>query len=307
MSHIIIDWGSTAFRAYLVDETGKLVDKKVSDRGVFSFEGPVFEEKGFEAFLAQTCGDWLTDHRKIVMAGMIGSRNGWQEAPYLPCPVDLSALSQGLMPVDNNLGLDIRIAPGVNQVLQDRHADVMRGEEIQIFGALAKLGLTDGLVCLPGTHSKWAWVDDSTGCLAIHSFNTFMTGELFALLNQHSSLAGLLDKQKGAPLNERAFIDGLESAQQPGGLLNRLFAPRANVLSGILAPDKAYTFLSGLLIGSEFAGALALGEAREVVFVGNETLLSLYAIAAEHFGVGFTAVDAESAVIAGLLGVVGGF
>ncbi|MFT4927600.1 MAG: 2-dehydro-3-deoxygalactonokinase [Phenylobacterium sp.] len=322
MKQILIDWGSTAFRAYLLNEEGDVVEQKHSVDGVFSLNKEALNKEGlnkegsskkrFESFLQRTCADWLAlgdcsaGNTKVIMAGMVGSRNGWQEAPYLSCPAGLQALADGLMPVDNSLGLDIRIVPGVASLgvadSEVKRADVMRGEEVQIFGALAEAGLTDGVVCLPGTHSKWAKVTNN----AITGFNTFMTGEMFALMNQHSSLASLLttddvtqnlSPDRDPELDHDAFIEGLELARQPGGLLNHLFSPRARVLTGSLPEFKARALLSGILIGNEF---VANQQVDEVIVVGNSTLLALYATAAEFFAIGSQQIDTQTATVAGL-------
>ena len=297
MKWIIIDWGSTSFRAYLLNQDAQMLDKKTSKDGVFAFEG-----KGFEAFLQHTCADWLASGNvSVLMAGMIGSRNGWVEAPYLTTPTKFNELADGLITVDNALGLDIWLVPGISH----NQRDVMRGEELQIFGALAQLNLTDGMICLPGTHSKWARVDD----LAISHFDTFMTGEMFALLGEHSSLSGLLSV---ADFDHHSFIAGLDSAREPAGLLNQLFAIRGRVLTGSLAEKNAYSLLSGLLIGSEFIGSEFIGsqhlgqsgQAGEVIFVGDPELSRLYVIAAEHFGIHSQQMSAETAVISGFSQII---
>ena len=307
MQRIIIDWGSTNFRACLLSEQGDLIAQKSTDRGVFSFGG-----KGFEEYLMLQCGQWIDDaafnQGEIVMSGMIGSRNGWLETDYLCCPVDAPKLASAVVSVPNTLGLDISQVPGVSYHASQEHADVMRGEETQIIGVMEQLGVKDGLICLPGTHSKWVRVSDGS----ITALSTFMTGELFSLLSKHSSLAGLICDNSGCDksgrentFNKSDFISGLVHAQQNGSLLNQLFGIRAKCLTGLLQPNQSHAFLSGLLIGSEFVQATGSFAGREITLVGNQTLLPHYALAASHFGFDSSPLDATKMTIAGLIRLCG--
>ncbi|NQZ10034.1 MAG: 2-dehydro-3-deoxygalactonokinase [Algicola sp.] len=299
MQQIIIDWGSTNFRACLLSEQGELIAQKSTDRGVFSFDG-----EGFEEYLTQQCGEWFNDDAfgqgKVIMSGMIGSRNGWLETDYLRCPVNANTLARAVVSVPNALGLDISLVPGVSYHASQNSADVMRGEETQIIGVMAQLGIKegakDGLICLPGTHSKWVTVSDRS----ITALSTFMTGELFSLLSEQSSLASLCSD---STFNQAAFTAGLVHAQQNGCLLNQLFTVRAKCLTGLLQPNQSHAFLSGLLIGSEFVEATRSFVGSELILVGNQALLSHYALAARHFGLDCTPLDATKMTIAGLIGI----
>lgn len=284
---VVVDWGSTHIRVCLLDDEGQLLAQKTADKGVFNLP-----KNGFEDCLKQVCGDWLEDDVNVVISGMAGSRNGWIETEYLPCPVDENQLAAKLVPVENSLGLAISIVPGVSYLPTDsNYADVMRGEETQIFGVMAKTKQRDGLICLPGTHSKWARVVDGQ----IVSFNTFMTGELFAMLTTRSSLSDFMVE---ADFDEADFIAGIDCAKQQGGLLNQLFGIRARILTGLLEQNQSYGFLSGLLIGSEFVEAQKAQE--QLVLVGSPSLTANYALAASHLGINSLQFDATEITVVGL-------
>jgi 2-dehydro-3-deoxygalactonokinase len=176
----------------------------------------------------------------------------------------------------------------------------MRGEEVQIFGALALAETAGATVCLPGTHSKWAQVDNGS----ILRFSTFLTGELFALLQQHSSIAALTEETAATddtPVDEDAFLQGVAYSRQAGSLLHHMFSPRARVLTGDWASSSLSDYLSGLIIGHEFAGASALyPNTGPLLVVGNARLQALYQLAAGSSGWSLINIDAEQATLAGL-------
>ena len=163
---IAIDWGSSAFRAFLLDSSGDVLARISTDDGVLMTNGT-----SFSRILMDNCGRWLDKHGclPIVMSGMVGSRNGWREASYVPCPVTVEALAAAPLKVGNDQGLDVRIMPGVSGPNFFGGLDVMRGEEVQVFGALASLDLSNALICLPGTHSKWCVIENGQ----ITSLTTF--------------------------------------------------------------------------------------------------------------------------------------
>lgn len=234
---IAIDWGTTGLRAFRLDPVGQLLDVRRSMQGVLACNG------NFAEVLAKAIEGW--DDRVVVMAGMIGSRQGWQEAPYIACPARLDDLAAGMMRLaDDSLpGHDLWIVPGLSVASAGRH-DVMRGEETQLCGMLGEIAQGVHMACLPGTHSKLALVED--GC--VKQFWTALTGEMFALLCQRSILGRLMD---GQDFHQAAFVRGVDDARTAGDLLRHLFAVRTHGLFGTLQPDELSSYLSGLLIGHE--------------------------------------------------------
>jgi 2-dehydro-3-deoxygalactonokinase len=225
------------------------------------------------------------------MSGMIGSRQGWAEAAYVPCPADTAALAAHLL---SPPGVErVWIVPGVSLHEAGRR-DVMRGEETQIAGAL---GAGSGVVVLPGTHSKWVRVEDGR----IADFATFMTGELFDVLVKHSILGRLMT---GAAEDDGGFGRGLDAARREGGggLSGALFSARTLGLFGDIPAGALRDYLSGLLIGHELREALARFPAREVLLIGAPDLARRYDTALRAFGVGASSAD-EGAAVKGLLGI----
>jgi 2-dehydro-3-deoxygalactonokinase len=224
------------------------------------------------------------------MSGMIGSRQGWREVPYVACPAEPEEIAAGLERIDWGAG-EAWIVPGLLDESRAGQPDVMRGEETQVLGALAALPAGGGLVCLPGTHSKWVRVEGGV----LQGFATYMTGEVFDLLQGHSILSRLMTK--GAVQVDRWFLEGVAVGQE-GGLLNRLFSARSRALTGDLPEDEVRSYLSGLLIGDELASAVP-AEPTEVHLLGAPTLAALYEAALEKLGHRVVRLDAD-AVAAGL-------
>jgi 2-dehydro-3-deoxygalactonokinase len=234
----------------------------------------------------------------VLICGMAGARQGWAEAPYLKTPTRLDALHEGAIRID--APGDIRILPGIAQARPDR-PDVMRGEETQL------LGVTEadfsGLVCIPGTHSKWVRIE--TG--RIVEFSTYMTGELFSVIAQHSILAHAVETEGHAPVDSRPFREGLSAAMAaPTSLTASLFRLRAAQLLGFEQRADGAARLSGLLIGAELADALhrhgliGSGPLRSVRLIGAGALGRLYEAALARQGLDVTTVDAEQASRLGL-------
>ena len=225
----------------------------------------------FAAAFEETCGAWLGAHPKlpVLLAGMIGSKQGWLEAPYCVCPADAGAIARALasLPVE---GRSARIVPGLSCRNEAGVPDVMRGEETQIIGAIPPTG--KHLAVLPGTHSKWAWVEDGV----VKSFASFMTGEIYAALSGHTILGRLM--QLDAPHDADAFARGVRYGMQaPQALMSRVFSARTLGLFGELGEAALPSYLSGLLIGSEIGGALSLTpHAGSVTILGNAALTQRY-------------------------------
>ena len=231
----------------------------------------VVPERAFAQALQSLCGDWLVAHPgcACIASGMIGSRQGWVEAPYLSCPASLADAAAQLVPVTFSNGHVLHIVPGLRCVGDDGEVDVMRGEETQLWGADLPFG---SCVVLPGTHSKWAWLGEGDRVLG---FQTHMTGEVYALLTQHGILGRLM--QFGGPLAATAFDDGVRlGLRQHAQLLHTLFAARTAGLMGQRAPDQLPDFLSGMLIGAEIAGARGPATGA-VTLLGEGALCDRYA------------------------------
>ncbi|MFM6829056.1 MAG: 2-dehydro-3-deoxygalactonokinase [Novosphingobium sp.] len=275
-----IDWGSTNMRAFRFGAAGEVLERRTSPRGAASLTPPEFEQ-----ILAETVAGWTDGTTPIVLAGMVGGRNGWREAPYLPCPASPSALAAAALPLDTALGRAV-IVPGLSTRAANGSSDVMRGEETQLLGA----AIADGLVILPGTHSKWATLEQGR----ITTFATAMTGELYALL-RHQSLLGQLASE-GA-FDEAAFARGVTRALDAGSFGPLLFSSRADVLMGDLPPEAVESYLSGLLIGGEIAGF----GAKPATLIGNPNLVARYEAALRLAGIdAITIIDGDHAVARGL-------
>jgi len=283
---IAIDWGTTHLRAYRLNAEGSIQSAKASPTGIMSIAG-----SDFETPLCEILADWNeAPDREILMSGMVGSRQGWIEVPYVPCPAGLSDLAAGLRPAPSSGGRRVLICPGL--VCRDRNGvpDVLRGEEVQIFGAIAISTRRTATICLPGTHSKHALVHDNT----ITGFTTHMTGEVFAVLREHSILGRLMAPRR---TDLDAFDDGVRRARQQGGLLHHIFAVRTRTLMNELGGASLADYLSGILIGHELGSA---GLAAPVLVVGAPELGALYQRALGHAGIESELIAGDVATVRGL-------
>ncbi len=282
---IAVDWGTSHLRAFAMQGTRVLAEVS-SDNGM----GKLTRDQ-FEPALLDLIRPWIHGPTAIVACGMVGSRQGWHEAPYrcVPCtPLD----PDGLVTVPTqDPRLHLSLVPGLKQPTP---ADVMRGEETQIAGALALMPGFDGVLCLPGTHSKWVHV--SAG--EVVSFQTCMTGELFALLSRQSVLR---HGMTGDGWDDAAFDTALSDAlSRPERLASRLFSLRAEGLLNNLSPDAAKARLSGLLIGAELAATRAYWLGQPVAIVGADQLAALYARALTAQGATPRLLSVRDATLAGL-------
>jgi 2-dehydro-3-deoxygalactonokinase len=298
--YIAGDWGTSRLRLSLC----------LGDRVLETLGGPgigALREPAGEALRPLIAG-WRQAHGAlpILLCGMAGSRNGWREAPYLPCPVDLRSLGATALRFEAD-GAPVAIAPGLSCRSRLGSPDVMRGEETQIAGAIAlHPGLATGnrLLCLPGTHTKWASLQDGQVC----DFQTALTGELFALLRDSSTLlraahAGT-EAATTADDSRDGFERGIEGAAAPGrsSLLHGLFGVRSRQLLDGRSRDWALAYLSGLLIGADVRGAIPLYTAatKEAVLIGDGALNERYAYALRHEGIAASLLDGEDCALAGL-------
>jgi len=236
---------------------------------------------------------------QALLCGMVGSRNGWQEAAYAPCPAGAADLRERLLHIDAD-GLPVAIVPGLSCRNALGGPDVMRGEETQILGALSlnpELAKGRHLLALPGTHTKCVVVEDG----AIVSFLTAPVGELYALLREHSILAKAAPGD--GPESPEGFARGVARIveQGPARLPHLIFETRSRQLLDGLPKDEAMGFLSGLLITSDTATTSSwFGTLGQVSLIGAPALSALYAQAIAALGGSSVAVDGDSAVLAGL-------
>jgi 2-dehydro-3-deoxygalactonokinase len=286
-----IDWGSTHRRIMALDDGGRLLRESGDDAGLLNVAGRW--AAAFGDALAQAAP--LAAQAQVVLSGMVGSAQGWHPAPYLDAPLSLERLGEHLFAVpDMPPGVICHIVPGVRWRQGDARVDVMRGEETQLLGTVAN-GVRDAVVVLPGTHSKWVRLRDGR----IEGFATYMTGELFALLSQHGTLAPVLrdDDPVGEPHDnptgaDDAFAQGLR-ASHGRALSNTLFGCRAAVVSGQLPKASAREYLSGVLIGSEWQDAVArlAHDGIGLWVLGAPALAERYRRAARHAGIELGVLD----------------
>jgi 2-dehydro-3-deoxygalactonokinase len=282
------DWGTTNLRAWTLDAEGQVAESREFPLGVSRLAAGEAERR----FQAEVRPAFKAEKLPAILCGMIGSNLGWRPVPYADCPAGLTDLGGGLTEVAPN----VRIAPGLRCEGLAGAPDVMRGEETQILGWLEQHSERRRgriVLCHPGTHAKWVLIEDGR----IVRFVTAMTGELFAVLSQHSVL-----KSDAAPDDEAAFDAGLAAAGDGAALAARLFTARARVVGGSAPPESTRSYLSGLLIGAEVAAVpQQLGERPEhVALLGDAVLCARYRRALERTGMAVEAFDGEAAAVAGL-------
>lgn len=291
-----LDWGTSSLRAFLFGAYGAVLDRRSAPLGLMQIGAG-----GFPAAFAEIAGAWLRDWPDLpaIASGMVGSAQGWAEAPYCVGETGADALAERLVAVPTGLGAGrLHIVPGV--ALGGPCPDVMRGEETQIAGALALHPELAGESCfvLPGTHCKWVEVRGGR----IGRFRTFMTGELFDVLRRHSILGRPAAGAPAAVPDEAAFLRGVAAARASGeGIAPLLFSARTLVLRGGLPAASSLDYLSGLLIGDEIraaTSAAAPGGSR-LAMIGAEVLCRRYRTALSAFGSG-GAIEVEGATEAGL-------
>ena len=306
---IALDWGTSSLRAYRLDAAGRTLDTRHLPWGIMRLPQPLQDGaattalSGFELAFEQACGDWLRaePNLPVIACGMVGSAQGWKEAAYLDVPVDLQRIGTLLTKVEREAGPSLHIVPGLIQ----RHGlpNVIRGEETQVVGVMADPATRSAdsvLIGLPGTHSKW--VSARRG--RVTHFDTFMTGEVYAALRDHTILGRTMADAARADM--AAFERGLKVAGAPAGragVLSTIFSTRALGLTGELAPESQADYLSGLLIGHEIAALADMlqqqGELPRIVLCGDPALCRRYIQAMQHYGLG-TPEQAQNATERGL-------
>lgn len=281
-SVIAVDWGTTSFRAYRVAADGQVIARHAATSGILQVPFGRFAE-----VLRAEIGAWLADgEKRVLLSGMVGSRQGWAEAPYLPCPAGPEDIAGALIDIPFD-GAQVKLVPGLSDRDPTGTPEVMRGEETQILGVLDRIG-TEGLACLPGSHSKWARIAGGR----IASFQTFLSGEAFAALRSGTILGRMMTD---APIDMTAFLRGVRRGE--GALLHQVFGARSLALFGELAEAETASYLSGLLIGHEIRAVLATDVA--VYLIGAASLCALYAAAIQALG-GTAEILAEDAAAFGL-------
>ncbi len=280
MTLLGIDWGSSNRRAYLIERDGRLLRQHADGQGLLAVGGQ------FAASLEQLrAGMGVDPSVPVVMSGMVGSAGGWQEVPYLDIAEPLGHLPARLVAVRGHP--HCHIVPGYRSSTPS--VDVMRGEETQLLGAVT-LGVRDGWVVLPGTHSKWVLLRDGR----IERLSTFMTGELFAMLGNSGTLATIMESGHESPA---AFSAGLAEARRGDPLTHSLFGVRARVVTQAMPAADARSFVSGLLIGSEFVAA----QGRDTVhLIASHALSARYAQAANSFGLQAKVLDPDQVYLSAL-------
>jgi 2-dehydro-3-deoxygalactonokinase len=294
-----VDWGTTSLRAYLMAADGAVLDRQIRASGILNVP-----DGDYAFVLEEACGGWMErwPGLPVLMCGMIGSRQGWREAPYLQGDAGSKELAAALVTVTTGK-YQVQIVPGLEAKSFNGGPDVMRGEETILIGALAQGAPTEGLYCLPGTHSKWVSVFNGR----IGAFSTFLTGEIYEMLCRRSILSALI-KSTGSTSDEvrhEAFLRGLDLAGDGAGLLHQLFSIRARALTGAGDEGTAGDMLSGLLIGSEL---LSVGDRLRsfrdsLVLVASGAIADRYRTALAHLGFKPRLFDAETACMSGLCAV----
>ena len=276
---IAIDWGTSSFRAWALAADGTIRDEMARKAGILSVS-----DGDFDAAFAAALGPWLVSapNAPILASGMITSRNGWCETPYLPLPLRAGDLAAALTPFATRSGRVVHFVTGTARNPEKGLPDVMRGEETELVGHLAAGGSGSGVFVMPGTHCKWALAENG----ALIDFETYMTGEVFAVLSAHSILGRLMVPE--APFVPEAFVQGVETSRAARtSILGRIFSARALALFDRLAPEAIADYLSGLLIGEEVRSGLAVhGAPQTVTVIGRGDLADRYAQAFDIFGTG---------------------
>jgi 2-dehydro-3-deoxygalactonokinase len=290
------DWGTSRLRLYLCGADGTVLDRREG-------EGAAVPDCAgrFAAAVAdwdKMLGEGADGKLPAILGGMVGSTIGWKEVPYLECPARPGAIAGAALRFRSD-GRAIAIAPGLKCTNPAGAPDVMRGEEVQILGALRlQPGLAEGrhLLCMPGTHVKWVRLEDG----AVTRFQTALSGELFELLARHSVLArdgGAVDPESPA------FALGLRTARDnaQAGLLHLLFSTRGRVVTGTMSKSEAASYLSGLIVGADVGAAVAMFTPPRVPLICSPLLAALYARALAAYGLDAPLIDGDAAALAGLV------
>ena len=283
---IVVDWGTTNLRVFVCADDGTILKSVQNDQGI-----KAVPKGGFGTALTQALKE-LGEHNNlpVFVCGMAGARGRWLEAPYCTTPISLTDIEKKLSLLPENFGG--YLVPGARTLSPAGMSDVMRGEEIQVFGGLSHFGIQSGILCLPGTHSKWVQVHDNQ----IVDFATFMTGDI------HQALSHTILGSTDAPHCPEAYGLGLDmSVNGDCGLLHQLFTARMRMLGGELVADQIPSYVSGLLIGHELAETASLRDSNKpVMLIGAETLCHRYQDAFNYFDISCITLESSSAICTGV-------
>jgi 2-dehydro-3-deoxygalactonokinase len=283
-----VDWGTSNFRAFRFDDAGEVIERRSYPIGILKVQEGKFAET-----LQEQVGDWIADgEKRVLLCGMVGSRQGWTEANYLQCPVTVDDLAKAVVRI-SFAGAEAMLIPGVMGTDINDIPEVMRGEETEAMGIVDDCDGC-GLVCLPGTHTKWIELRDRS----IVSFLTCMMGDAFAALRKHTILTKLMSSE--AAIEEATFLRGVARSGDAGGLLHHLFSVRTLALTGALTEDTTVSYLSGLLIGHEVRAVMPAG--AHIHLVGALQLCKLYQQAIAACG-GTSTLEDEDAAARGLAAI----
>ena len=287
--YLIVDWGTTNFRVFLMDKQGNLLKSKELKLGLLHVKN-----NDFAKALEEVLSAWLDDYKSlpIIMAGMVGSLKGWFNVDYVETDVDKSLLARNSYRFELPWGAKAIILPGVMHKLPEQRFDVMRGEEVQIFGAAKLIDKRLFSAVLPGTHSKHVRVVNGK----ITEVLSFMTGELFSVITENTILGKDLPEQK---YNAEAFLLGVKESKT-AKLTNALFAARTHRLFHNIDDSAVFSYISGLLIGHELH-SLSGGH---IYIVGGESLCDKYKLACSALAIAFTYVNGDECFLAGMTDLI---
>lgn len=293
---IAVDWGTSNMRAWAMSATGEIIAKASSEKGMGRIKA-----NQYPAILDEIVGQFPPLNQTpvdVVVCGMAGAKQGWCEAPYLTTPAPLDTLGQNAVtpPGLDETKFRARIISGICHKAPG-HEDVMRGEETQLLGHLSENPEFTGAICMPGTHSKWAWIKDRK----VEKFTTAMTGELFEILSIHSVLRHSFGNDHNDANQESGLATGLDAGiKAPEKLTGNLFKVRAAALLSDRGPAWCKGYLSGLLIGAEVAGHKDWIDDKPVPLIGSANLCAIYARALKQIGASAFIIDATQTTLAGL-------
>jgi 2-dehydro-3-deoxygalactonokinase len=283
MKTVFCDWGTSNLRAYVL-EHGKVVGEYSTPNGLLRAK-----ELGFKNVLDDTFAALsLPIETPVRLSGMVGSKHGWKEAPYASTPATLESLQTNYVDIEDYP--NVKIFGGVSHLIEDGRRDVMRGEEVQIFGILSKYPEAK-TICLPGTHAKWVKADGGS----IKSFTTWMTGDFFRSLSENTIFKEQITDKS---FDKDAFLKGVESAKQATSILNSAFYLRTDYLFGQVNGAEFHSYLSGFLIGNEIKGAAE--NCDEVFLCGSELMTVYYQAALKCFGIESHVFLASEATVLGM-------
>lgn len=291
---IITDWGSTNLRSFLVDTSGNVLDKLERPLGIWRVK-----KSELITVFRDTHAPWLTANPDllVVTSGMVGSVDGLKSTAYQQCPVALHDLAEMLVEfpdlVESGKAF---LVPGIKSQSVSGEIDLIRGEEVQALGAFDLAAGAANCICLPGTHSKWLTIRDGS----IEHFTTFVTGEVYEAM-ANSRMFASLPSGGDHPFDAETFDHAVAHSGLPGGLLHHFFSARARAITGALSPDHLFTFLSGLLIGTELRAVFArLGGQSPVHIIGSRPLVDRYQRALRHFDKNSKVIDSSDATVRGI-------